>query len=170
MLGNHGPSYFRRYPPAFARFQPACESDDLRRCSPEQIVNAYDNAILYTDHVLASLVAKLQAASATVDTALLYVSDHGESLGEKGLFLHGMPWAVAPQEQTRGPMLMWMSEAWGRDTGLDIGCLRRRATAPAAHDHVFHTVLGLLDVGIEVYAPAFDLSAGCRGQAHAALR
>ncbi len=162
MLGNHGPSYFRRYPPAFAHFQPACQSDDLRQCSPQEITNAYDNAQRYTDHVLASLVAKLQARAEHVDTALLFVSDHGESLGEKGLYLHGMPYAIAPKEQTQVPMLMWLSDGWARATGLDLACLRNRAAQPAAHDHVFHTVLGLLDIGTRVYARDWDLAASCR--------
>ncbi len=162
MLGNHGPSYFRRYPPAFARFQPACEDDELRNCSTEQIVNAYDNALLYTDHVLGSLVATLQAHAAQVDSAMLYVSDHGESLGEKGLYLHGMPYAIAPDEQTRVPMVTWWSDGMVSRTGLDLACLRQRAAEPAAHDHLFHTVLGLLDVRTEVLEPAWDLTAGCR--------
>jgi lipid A ethanolaminephosphotransferase len=162
MLGNHGPSYFRRYPPAFAKFQPACESDDLRNCSAEQVVNAYDNALLYTDHVLASLVTKLQAQAVRVDSAMLYVSDHGESLGEKGLFLHGMPYAIAPSEQTRVPMVMWLSQGWPVATGLDTACLRRRAAEPAAHDHLFHTLLGMLGAGTQLYEPAWDLGAGCR--------
>jgi lipid A ethanolaminephosphotransferase len=165
MLGNHGPAYFRRYPPAFARFQPACEDDDLRQCSAEQIVNAYDNALLYTDHVLASLIAKLQANAGQVDSALIYVSDHGESLGEKGLFLHGMPYLIAPHEQTRVPMTMWWSEGWRRRLHLDAGCMQRRARLPASHDNLFHTVLGLLGVQTRVYAPDLDLSADCRAGA-----
>lgn len=161
-LGNHGPSYFRRYPPAFARFQPACQDDDLRQCSVEQIVNAYDNALLYTDHVLASLIAKLQAHAGQVDSAMLYVSDHGESLGEKGLFLHGMPYAIAPDEQTHVPMVMWWTDGFAARERLDGACMRRRAAEPAAHDHLFHTVLGLLDVRSGVYEREWDLAAGCR--------
>jgi lipid A ethanolaminephosphotransferase len=161
-LGNHGPSYFRRYPPAFKRFQPACENDDLRLCSQQEIVNAYDNALLYTDHVLASAIAKLQAAAGKVDTALIYVSDHGESLGENNLFLHGLPYAIAPDVQTRVPMVMWLSGGLPRAAGVDAGCLRRRAAEPAAHDHLFHTVLGLLDVQTALYEPAWDLTSGCR--------
>ena len=170
MLGNHGPSYFRRYTPAFAKFLPACESDDLRNCSAEQVVNAYDNALLYTDHVLASLVTKLQAQAGRVDSAMLYVSDHGESLGEKGLFLHGMPYAIAPSEQTRVPMVMWLSQGWPVATGLDTACLRRRAAEPAAHDHLFHTLLGMLGVGTQLYEPAWDLGAGCRAPAGSQVR
>lgn len=167
MLGNHGPSYFRRYPPAFARFQPACQDDDLRACTPAQIVNAYDNALLYTDHVLGSLVTTLQAHASAVDSSMLYVSDHGESLGEKGLFLHGMPYAIAPDEQTRVPMVMWWSEGLAQRQGLNTACLRQRATQPVTHDHLFHTVLGLLDVRSLVHEAEWDLTAGCRTAARA---
>ncbi len=162
MLGNHGPAYFKRYPPAFRRFLPPCDSADLRTCSRQEIVNAYDNALLYTDHVLARLLALLRARQDTLDTALLYVSDHGESLGENNLFLHGLPYKIAPREQTEVPMLMWLSPGFAQDRGLDLGCLQRRAAAPAQHDHLFHTVLGLMDVRTQVYEPAFDLTGTCR--------
>jgi lipid A ethanolaminephosphotransferase len=161
-LGNHGPSYFRRYPAAFARFQPAGQDDDLQHCSVEQIVNAYDNALLYTDHVLASLVAKLQAQQGQLDPLMLYVSDHGESLGENNLFLHGLPYAIAPDLQKKVPMVMWMSPGFAAARGIDTACLQRRALQPAAHDHLFHTLLGLLDVRTALYEPAWDLSHGCR--------
>jgi lipid A ethanolaminephosphotransferase len=164
MIGSHGPSYFRRYPSAFARFTPACDHDDLQRCTREQIVNAYDNTLLYTDHVLAQLIGQLRAHRA-IDTALLYVSDHGESLGENGLFLHGMPYAIAPDVQTRVPMLMWWSDGFARSTRLDGACLRRRADEPMAHDHVFHTLLGLLDVSTALYDARWDVSAPCRSAA-----
>jgi lipid A ethanolaminephosphotransferase len=100
-LGNHGPAYYRRYPPAFARFTPACEQDDLHRCDRQAIVNAYDNALRYTDEVLARTIERLAAHAGQVDSALLYVSDHGESLGEHGLYLHGLPYAIAPDELAR---------------------------------------------------------------------
>jgi len=162
MQGNHGPSYYQRYPPAFRRFVPACETPELGHCSREQIVNAYDNAVLYTDHVLAQAVVRLRTAEA-YDTALLYVSDHGESLGEGGLYLHGMPYAIAPQDQLRVPMLMWFSPRFAADAGLDVECLRRRAVLPADHDDVFSTVLGLFDVQTSARRPERDLLAACRG-------
>jgi lipid A ethanolaminephosphotransferase len=166
MLGNHGPSYFRRYPEAFARFQPDCREDDLRRCNVAQIVNAYDNALLYTDHVLASAIAKLKARAGKVDAALVYVSDHGESLGERGLFLHGMPYAIAPDVQTRVPMIMWFGDGFERASGLEAGCLlpalAQAARGTVAHDHLFHTVLGLLDVRTGIAEASLDLSRPCR--------
>ena len=161
-IGNHGPSYFRRHPRDFARFQPACEQDDLRLCSREQIVNAYDNDLLYTDDVLVRLIRKLAAQADRVDSALLYVSDHGESLGENNLFLHGIPYAIAPDVQKQVPMVMWFSPGFAPRIGLDTACLAQRAREPAAHDHLFHTVLGLLDVRTALHEPAWDLTAGCR--------
>ena len=165
MLGNHGPSYFRRYPAEFARFAPACQNDDLARCTREEIVNAYDNALLYTDYVLAQLIGQLKSRAAKVDSAVIFVSDHGESLGEKGLFLHGMPYAIAPKEQTQVPMVMWFSSGMQRALGLNTECLRRHALLPAAHDHLFHTTLGLLDIQTSLYEPALDLARGCRSAA-----
>jgi len=162
MLGNHGPSYFRRYPPAFEKFKPACQQDDLARCSQPEIVNAYDNALLYTDHVVAQLIDGLQARSKDVDSVVLFVSDHGESLGEKGLYLHGLPYAIAPDVQKRVPMLMWFSPGLKGADLPDLACLRQRAQAPAAHDHLFHTLLGLLDVRTRLYEPAWDLAQPCR--------
>jgi lipid A ethanolaminephosphotransferase len=161
-LGSHGPSYFRRVPPEFARFTPFCQSDDLHKCSREEIVNAYDNALLYTDHVLATLVRQLQGMAGSVDSAVLYVSDHGESLGENNLFLHGIPFAIAPDVQTRVPMVLWASEGFTAGLGLDTACLTARATKPATHDHLFHTVLSLLDVKTALHDPAWDLTTGCR--------
>jgi lipid A ethanolaminephosphotransferase len=164
-IGNHGPAYHRRAPAAFKRFQPACEQDDLRLCDAQSIVNAYDNALLYTDHVLATLIARLQARSADIDTALIYVSDHGESLGEHGLFLHGMPYAIAPDVQKRVPMVMWLSAGFAGGRGLNAGCLAGRSGGidgnPVSHDHLFHTVLGLFDVQTRARETAWDLTHGC---------
>ncbi len=165
MLGNHGPAYYKRYPPPFRRWAPTCDTEELRRCSRDEIVNAYDNAIAYTDHVLARLIGLLNARAADTDAGLLYVSDHGESLGEKGLFLHGVPYAIAPDQQTHVPMILWLSPGYGRDFGIDTACLARRATQPVSHDNLFHSVLGLLDIETAVRAPDWDLSAGCRSPA-----
>jgi lipid A ethanolaminephosphotransferase len=162
MLGNHGPSYFRRYPPAFERFTPVCRHDDLGRCTQDEIVNAYDNALLYTDHVLATLIGTLASHAGEVDSALLFVSDHGESLGEKNLFLHGVPYPIAPKEQTQVPMVFWQSAGFARSAGLNSDCLRTRAREPVQHDHLFHTLLALLDVKTSLYTPELDLTSGCR--------
>jgi lipid A ethanolaminephosphotransferase len=151
MLGNHGPAYFKRYPAAFRRFEPTCDTGELRKCDRQSIVNAYDNAVLYTDHVLGQAIAFLKRQESRFDTAMLYVSDHGESLGEKGLFLHGLPRAIAPDEQTKVPMVWWLSEG-----------LKEKASAALSHDNLFHSVLGLLGVSTQVYEMDLDISAACR--------
>ena len=162
MLGNHGPSYSKRYPPEFRRFTPTCDTGELRECTRQQIVNAYDNALLYTDHVVAKTIDFLVQRSDRFDTGLIYVSDHGESLGEKGLYLHGIPYAIAPDEQIRVPMTWWLSPSFTTHFGIDRSCLIREAVNPVAHDHLFHSVLGLLQVRTSTYERAFDLTAVCR--------
>jgi lipid A ethanolaminephosphotransferase len=161
-LGSHGPSYYKRYPPAFKRYQPACESDDLRRCDAQAIVNAYDNTLLYTDFFLGKLIDFLGEAQKTHDTAMLYVSDHGESLGEGGLYLHGVPYAIAPDAQTQVPFVLWMSPAFRADAGLDEACMRSRAAQPVSHDNLFHTLLGVFSVQTSAYDPQLDIFGGCR--------
>ena len=160
-LGNHGPAYSHRYPDAYRRFLPTCDDPDLRKCTREQIVNSYDNALLYTDHFLASTIERLQGQQ-THDAAFIYLSDHGESLGEKGVYLHGLPYAIAPREQTEVPMLMWLSAGFSAASAIDGACLRARAAQPASHDNLFHTMLGLMQVRTSVYDAASDLLAGCR--------
>lgn len=161
-LGNHGPAYFQRYPPRFRRFTPTCDTVELGRCTREQIANSYDNALLYTDHVLAQAIGTLQGME-DYDTAMIYVSDHGESLGEKGLFLHGIPYAIAPEEQTHVPMTMWFSPSFARNRGLDLECVRQRAGRYTDHDALFSSVLGLMQVRTALYAPQRDLFAACEG-------
>jgi lipid A ethanolaminephosphotransferase len=160
-LGNHGPAYFQRYPASYNHYQPGCQSTDLGSCSREQITNSYDNAVRYTDHFLATTIARLKALD-EYDSAMIYVSDHGESLGEKGLYLHGLPWAIAPDEQTRVPMVMWFSDSFARTRQLDLACLRQRSARPASHDNLFASVLGLMQVATTAYRADQDLFAGCQ--------
>ncbi|MEG3791263.1 phosphoethanolamine--lipid A transferase [Lysobacter sp. CCNWLW3] len=159
-LGNHGPAYYKRYPPRLKRFTPVCETADLGQCWPAEIVNAYDNAVLGTDDFLARTIGFLSAQSGR-DTAMIYLSDHGESLGENGLFLHGVPYAIAPQTQLRVPMVMWLSPGFAASRGVDTVCLRREAGRPASHDNLFHSVLGLMQVRSSVYDPGRDLFGRC---------
>jgi lipid A ethanolaminephosphotransferase len=161
-LGSHGPAYFKRYPPAFRRFEPECATDDLRRCDAQAIVNAYDNTLVYTDHVLGRLIDVLAAAQKTHDTAMLYVSDHGESLGESGLYLHGVPYAIAPDVQKHVPFVLWLSPAFRDDVGVDEGCMRRRAQQAVSHDNLFHTLLGVFSVRTTAYDAGLDIFSGCR--------
>jgi lipid A ethanolaminephosphotransferase len=160
--GSHGPAYFERYGPQFEQFRPACRSADLARCDRASIVNAYDNTILHTDHVLAEQIGLLRSLAPDYDSLLIYVSDHGESLGEKGLYLHAAPYFMAPDEQTHVPLLVWMSDGYRKRAAIDEGCLRDRAAEPASHDDVYHTVLGALGLRSAAYRPENDLLAACR--------
>ena len=159
MLGSHGPAYSKRYPRAYATFGPACESSQLEKCSRDAIVNAYDNTIRYTDHVLSAVIDLLERNAQTLDSAFLYVSDHGESLGEHGLYLHGLPYAIAPDEQTHVPMVAWLSEGYRQR--IDMRCVRNLAGRPFSHDNLFHSVLGLMQVSTTVYKRERDLFATC---------
>jgi lipid A ethanolaminephosphotransferase len=163
-LGNHGPAYYKRYPPAYEKFQPACQQEDLSRCSQEQIVNAYDNALLYTDAILSRLLQSLKNYEDTVDSVVIYVSDHGESLGEKNLFLHGLPYWMAPREQTRVPLFLWFSKHAAQTTATDLICLKARTQQPVQHDYLFHTVLSLFDVQTSLHNPQWDLLRRCQNQ------
>ena len=160
-LGNHGPNYFERYPAAYETFKPACHTAELSRCTPAQIANAYDNAIGYTDAFLARALDLVQQQQGH-DAALLYVSDHGESLGEYGLYLHGAPYAIAPSQQLHVPMIAWVSSGLAADLDLDMRCLRARADVPLSHDNLFHSVLGVFGVRTRAYAADLDLFAPCR--------
>lgn len=162
MLGNHGPAYYARYPDAFKLHRPTCDTGELRKCSIEQIVNSYDNALLYSDHVLSRTIAFLNERAYRFDTALLYVSDHGESLGEKGLYLHGVPYAIAPDEQIKVPMVWWLSQGFLARFSLNRSCLEGQAAKPWSHDNLFHSVLGLLRVETRDYDRKLDISGPCR--------
>lgn len=160
-IGSHGPSYWLRYPPEREIFQPACHTPELTDCTTEEIVNAYDNTIAYTDHFLAQVIDLLQAQDRVVP-ALFYASDHGESLGEGGLYLHGSPWFMAPDYQTQVPMVLWMSDRFRASLALDAGCMADGTGEAVSHDNMFSTVLGMLDVTTTARDPGLDLAGRCR--------
>ncbi|MHA5867123.1 phosphoethanolamine transferase, partial [Pseudomonas aeruginosa] len=111
-MGSHGPAYFKRYPREYEKFTPVCASNDFSACSRDSIINGYDNTLLYTDHVLASLIDLLRKNEERIDTGMLYLSDHGESLGEYNLYLHGTPYLLAPDQQKHVGMLAWFSPGY----------------------------------------------------------
>lgn len=160
--GSHGPAYFADVPAWAKVFQPECNLPNLRNCSRDAIDNSYDNTILYTDFFLARVIELLAARSGDFATAMIYVSDHGESLGENGLYLHGLPYAIAPREQTHVPMLLWTDRTFSALHKIDAECVPTADDAPLSHDYVFHTVLAMFAVESSAYRPDLDLLAGCR--------
>lgn len=161
-MGSHGPTYYKRYTDDFKKFQPTCEGSDLQKCSREEIVNTYDNTILYTDFILSSVIDILKKFP-QYETGLIYMSDHGESLGENNLYLHGLPYAIAPDEQTKVPFLVWLSPQLKQAANIDEVCLKNKAAQGAySHDNLFHSVLGLLDIQTKVYNQKQDVFQNCR--------
>ncbi len=160
-MGSHGPAYYKRAPANLKPFQPECSSTALQQCSQEQVVNAYDNSIRYTDHFLSETIAWLGRQGQS--TALLYVSDHGESLGENNLYLHGLPYAIAPDTQKHVPMVTWLSTPMQQRLKLSKACLAQQASRPLTHDNLFHSVLGLMDLNTSLRNPALDVFAPCKG-------
>lgn len=160
ITGSHGPSYHERYPREFAVFQPDCQRNDIENCSPESLINTYDNTMVYTDYVVASLADELAHALAKGDfrdSALWYFSDHGESLGENNLYLHAFPYRLAPDEQTHVPAMLWLSPTLRAQAD---SCMTD-GLADTSHDNVFASLLGFFAVQTAVYAQADDVFARC---------
>lgn len=163
MMGSHGPTYFKRYPDKFKRFLPACDTANLQNCSQEQIVNTYNNTILYTDYVISSVINILNRQP-QLQSGMLYASDHGESLGENNLYLHGLPYAIAPDEQKKIPMIMWLSTDLQKALRLNRSCLNEKAaTQSFSHDNYFHTVLRMLFIDTTAYDRQLDIFSRCDG-------
>ncbi|VAW59928.1 Integral membrane protein [hydrothermal vent metagenome] len=141
-MGSHGPAYYKRYPQEFEKFKPACRTLELASCSQEELINAYDNTILYTDYFLSKVIGLLKENTPQFETTMLYVSDHGESLGESGMYLHGMPYVFAPEAQTRVPIIVWM----GSTSDVDYEETLKLKHLENSHDSLFETLLNLFEV------------------------
>lgn len=161
MMGSHGPSYYQRYPEKFKRFAPTCDTADLHDCTREQIINTYDNTIVYTDYIISSIIDILKRHP-ELESSMLYVSDHGESLGENNIYLHGLPYAIAPEEQKTVPMILWMSQNTEKALGENMSCLQKSAAEDDfSHDNYFHSVLRLLHIKTKTYNGSLDVFSKC---------
>lgn len=161
-LGSHGPTYYKRYPQSAEVFKPNCATERLDKCSREEIMNVYDNTIYYTSENLAAVIKELQELDNEYNTMMLYVSDHGESLGENNIYLHAAPYAIAPDEQTRVPFILWMSESLKSGFNIDENCLQKQIDNNYSHDNIFHSFLGLMGIRTEIYNPDLDIFASCK--------
>ena len=153
-MGNHGPAYHKRYPPGFEQFTPACKTNDLGACSTDEIVNAYDNAILCTDFFLSKVIELLKPYDGEFETAMLYVSDHGESLGENGLYLHGLPYFLAPDAQKHVPFVLWLGRNFDQQS---LSNIQQKKDERLSHDNIFSTLLGLFEIQTAAYDPKMDI-------------
>ena len=164
-MGSHGPAYYLRSPARFKRFTPECTTNALQQCAREQVVNAYDNTIAYTDQFLADTIGWLKGHEANWAPALVYLSDHGESLGENNLYLHGLPYRLAPDTQKHIPWVTWLSPGFEQESGIRMSCIAQLRDTQVSHDNYFHSTLGLLGVQTSVLNPARDIYGACRGKA-----
>ena len=160
--GSHGPAYFKRYPESARVFKPDCRIESVQRCTREEVVNAYDNTIVYTDSMLANLIDQLRARQDSVNSVMIFVSDHGESLGENGIYLHGLPRRLAPDEQIHIPMMAWFSAQTPAALNLNIACVKAASSKPGSHDNLFDSILNLLSIRTAAYKPEQDLFAACQ--------
>ncbi len=164
-IGSHGPTYNHRYPPAFRKYTPTCETNQIQECSQDQLINTYDNTILYADYIVDKAIELLKAHQDEFTTSLVYLSDHGESLGEKGVYLHGLPYAIAPEAQTRVPLLIWLSPDYQQRYAVDYKCLSQQATTQKySQDNLFSTMLGITGVQTREYVSSDDIVASCRNK------
>lgn len=159
--GSHGPAYYLRYPPEFKKFTPTCDSNELQSCSQQQVINAYDNTILYTDYFIEQSLTLLEQLPKTTQTALIYMSDHGESLGENNIYLHGTPYFMAPKAQTHVPLIVWVSDQMQDTFKIDYECLKKNTNQSFSHDNYFHSVLGLLHIETSFYKKELDIFSRC---------
>ncbi|HAT1579431.1 TPA: phosphoethanolamine transferase EptA [Raoultella ornithinolytica] len=164
-IGSHGPTYYNRYPAEFKKFTPTCDTNEIQSCTQQQLTNTYDNTILYIDYIVDKAIKLLQSKQNKFTTSLVYLSDHGESLGENGVYLHGLPWSIAPETQKHVPMLLWLSEDYQQRYGVSSQCLQQRAkTDPYSQDNLFSTLLGLLGVDTHEYQATDDILTPCRSE------
>ena len=164
-IGSHGPTYYNRYPAEFRKFTPTCDTNEIQSCSQQQLTNTYDNTILYIDYIVDKAIKLLQSKQDKFTTSLVYLSDHGESLGEDGVYLHGLPWSIAPETQKHVPMLLWLSQDYQQRYGVSSQCLQQRAkTDPYSQDNLFSTLLGLLGVDTHEYQATDDILTPCRSE------
>ena len=160
-MGSHGPSYYKRYPDKFSRFTPECNESSVHSCKQEDVINAYDNTILYTDYFLSKVIDFLKVRTEKFNTAMIYISDHGESLGESGVYLHGLPYFMAPEQQTHVPFITWLSGSMLKKNNIDIQCLKNNSNKAYSHDNLVHSALGLMNVITSRYDKSKDVFSEC---------
>ncbi|HCK04405.1 MAG TPA: phosphoethanolamine transferase [Methylophilaceae bacterium] len=143
-MGSHGPEYYKRYPENFAIFQPECKSKDLQDCEIDEIVNAYDNSIVYSDYLISEAINLLKEYPGK-DTRMLYISDHGESLGEFGLYLHGYPYQFAPDSQKNVAAITWADQ----NADIPFEMVNAVKDVHFSHDNLACSLLEIFEVSAE---------------------
>ena len=160
--GSHGPLYSARYPDEFEKFKPVCKNKNLDECKYEELVNAYDNTIHYSSYVIAQIIDILQKNNDNFNSILFFVSDHGESLGEDGQFMHGTPYNSANDFQKQVPFFMWLSKDFERGLKLNKQCLKKKSSGEFSQDYIFHSLLGVFNIKSPFYNGDLDIFKDCK--------
>ncbi|WP_350560775.1 phosphoethanolamine--lipid A transferase [Psychrobacter sp. CAL346-MNA-CIBAN-0220] len=152
-MGNHGPAYYKRYPKAFEEYKPVCMTNELSKCDAQSVINGYDNAIRYTDYFLNTVIDTLKPYEQDYDVVMVYISDHGESLGENNIYLHGLPYSIAPNAQKQVPVIIWSP----KDNSINSDSLSDMTNQPVSHDFITPTLLRFFGITTQEVAsePAF---------------
>ena len=160
--GSHGPDYYNMYPAEFEKYTPVCKENVLSKCSTQGLNNAYDNAVEYTSYVLSKTMEYLQKMAEKYNVMMIYASDHGESLGENGIYLHSAVYKNAPDEQKHIPFLIWIPKETQKDFAVDMNCLKNMSAQYVSHDNIFHTILGFAGAKTELYSKEYDILKKCK--------
>lgn len=156
-MGSHGPLYYKRFPDSFAKFNPYCKKSSPQECNNDEIINAYDNTIYYTDYFLGLVIEYLEQNKKDYSAFMMYVSDHGESLGENGVYLHGLPFLIAPDAQIHVPFLIWFSDGFIKDKNINLNVVKQYTNIEYTHDNLSHTLLGLFGIKTRIYDANLDI-------------
>lgn len=161
-IGSHGPKYYKRYPEEMAQYMPVCNTEKLNECTHEQLINTYDNTIYYTSYILAEIIKEAQKYKDDYNVVVIYVSDHGESLGENNIYLHSAPYRIAPKEQKQIPFLIWAENETLSALNLDKQCLINNASNAVSHDNIFHSLLDIGGIKTSEYNSQLDILNSCK--------
>ncbi len=162
LIGSHGPRYFERYPEKFAKFLPECRRADVENCNLNSLINTYDNTILYTDYILSEFIKLLKTKEDEYVVSLIYISDHGESLGKNGMFLHGTPYSIAPIGQKHVPFMLYLGKDTPQELKIDRACLEKKINEKLTHDNLFHSLLSLMQIDTKEYNKDLDIFTSCK--------
>jgi lipid A ethanolaminephosphotransferase len=163
LIGSHGPAYYRRYPQEYRKFSPDCPRSDIQNCTKEALVNTYDNTISYTDYVLSKVIEQLKVKENEFNSSMLYISDHGESLGENGLYLHGLPYSIAPDHQIKVPLLLWLPDGFSKSNDINRQCIINNAKVNEyTHDNLYHSLISIMNIQTNDYNQDLDIFSDCR--------
>lgn len=161
-IGSHGPKYYKRYPENMAQYTPVCNTEKLNECTSEQLINTYDNTIYYTSYILAEIIKEAKKYKQDYNILVIYVSDHGESLGENNIYLHSAPYSIAPKEQKHVPFFIWAEDETLNSLNLDKQCLINNTQNAVSHDNIFHSLLGVCGIKTKEYNPHLNLFNLCK--------